>query len=781
VKKFVVPTIIGIILVGIFVPSVKVFADAESDCRASGGSWNLKSTAEGGSFSVCEAKPAPPGAINGPGIMDTIGAGVDLVASPIFRGVGYIMMTLSALLLSISGALFDFVLQKTVLGLSESLGSGQNGLGTAMTATWATLRDLANIFLIFLLLYTAFRSMFQLSFANVGTTIRNIVLVALIINFMPFLTKIPIDASNIVAIGFYKSIDSTNTYTLGIADSGEVRGISGAYMRLLGIQNFYNPGILTERFGQLSATNILIMGVMSSIFFLVAAVAFLIPSFMFISRFIILVFGIVVSALAVMAAIIPGQNKHFETWMNAIVHQCIWPVLYFALTWAGLKIASSPGFLGFGGGHYLSGISTQWTDLVMNSPTSSIGLVMNYILVIGFSIGALVIAKQVAGKSLGFTAITAGIAGGAVGATAWGMRNTVGKYGKSASENNREEWSKTRSGRAKLWLANQGARSSFDMRDADTLKKIPGLGGELAILGKAGGKGGYAGAEKEKAKQRAAYAKETYGATDKEKDLESEKKGAYEKLKKVEDERIKDEKKAHMDVALAADRAELDRLREQKKEAMDTLNQERRAGVDSSQSKTDVDRLMKVIEDKRAEITDHQKKVEESAEYKAKEVYSTGTIAAQKEYLQAQTPIKAAEARINAYATRAAEGKPGIVSRHIKAGAAGAVAGGLVGTAVAGPLGTAIGAAGGFVSGVTGMKLRWKPGSKIPRGIGFEEIEESEAVVRAIKGSSKEKSKADKIIDLLKDEQKATEEAKATAAEKLETEASEGKPEEQKA
>ena len=154
------------------------------------------------------------------------------VVEGLFKAVSLLLVTISSFILIISGALFDWVVKFTVIDMAQTLGSDKP-VGQSITTAWTTLRDVANICFIFVLLFAAFKAMFQLDFGGIGTTIRNIIIVALLINFSLFFTKVVIDASNIVSVGFYNSIvTSNNDVDSGLSggafgSTGDFKGISG--------------------------------------------------------------------------------------------------------------------------------------------------------------------------------------------------------------------------------------------------------------------------------------------------------------------------------------------------------------------------------------------------------------------------------------------------------------------------------------------------------------------------------------------------------------------------
>lgn len=71
---------------------------------------------------------------------------------------------------------------------------------------WRVVRDVANIFFIFILLYLAISTALQTPGVDTRKVLVNIIIIALVINFSAVFTRIAIDASNITALTFYNLI-----------------------------------------------------------------------------------------------------------------------------------------------------------------------------------------------------------------------------------------------------------------------------------------------------------------------------------------------------------------------------------------------------------------------------------------------------------------------------------------------------------------------------------------------------------------------------------------------
>lgn len=420
------------------------------------------------------------------------------IIEPIANWIAAFLMMLSGLVLTLVGYFFDWIVKLSIIDMAKNIGNSE-GLGGSITAAWATLRDIANMFFIFVLLFAAFRAMFSLNFGNVGKTIGNIILIALLINFSLFFSKVVIDASNVVAVGFYNAIVNSNTASQTAGESSTTgagsgqRTVSEGYMRLLKLQTWHDSNILTITNG-LSADKILLVGILSSIFFLITAVILLISGVMFLARFIILIFLMILSPLAFIAFIVPGMKGKFDEWWHALVDQSFFAPVFFAMTWVVFRIASNS--------QKLMGVPDTSNDTYIQSvlvnPGSFFAIILNYTIILGFAVAALIFAKKMAtsgATAFAFKGITGAIGAVGVGGAAFAGRQTVGRAASRLEKSQRFQRlaaSNPKTIGALYSGTKKAARGSFDVRQSDILKKTPVLGKELDVLGTSTrGQGGF--------------------------------------------------------------------------------------------------------------------------------------------------------------------------------------------------------------------------------------------------------------------------------------------------
>ncbi len=409
------------------------------------------------------------------------------------------------LLTAMGGLLLNGAVFHTVVEMKSNYDK-ITGIGEA----WKVIRDVANMSFIFILLYSAIRTILGVGEDN-KKLIVNIVIVAILINFSLFFTKIIIDASNLLALTFYDAmVPGAAARGLGGA------GLSNAFMDALNIQSLYELGAK----GTVTPGSIITVGLMGSIMLLITAFIFFAVAIMFVIRYVVLIIVLVLSPLAFVTQILPkgaGLSKYNDKWWDALLGQAFFAPVYFMMTWITLRILG--GITSALDGGKLGDIARvgMATDVTsVNGWNGFFESFLNFAIVIVFLIASIVLAKEWANKASeakGLTKWAMGMAGGAtLGAAGWAGRNTVGRGMQAIGES--EYLKRTRAsmvekgglygaiGGAGVRLAQARAKkvgaSSFDIRGT-------GLGGTLDA-GKAQ-KGGYEADRKAANKQAEEYAK----------------------------------------------------------------------------------------------------------------------------------------------------------------------------------------------------------------------------------------------------------------------------------
>lgn len=357
----------------------------------------------------------------GPGFWDNLTP--TCIAESIAGFIGTVMLRISSWILWGSGVFLNASVTWTILKFAE-ITKAMSSINDA----WTTMRDLSNMFFIFTLLYIAIRMILNLG-GSTQSLIRNLILAALFINFSLFIVNVVIDASNIVATNFYCSIVVCDGNASGVNYAD--KGLSNEVVSQLKLPSVYSGGgdfhdpsaqFQHQAPGNTSPiTNpvtLLIVGIMGSIVMVVAAVIFFTAAGMLFKRFIVLIFLMIFSPLAFLGLILPKIPT--STFWQRLWSETMYAPAFFIITWVAFKILRGAHILNImAGGN--GNASTDWASSISSGLSATmIPLIINFVIVIGFLIFALVAAQKLGGS----TPKVWNTIGGFVG------RHTFGRAGK---------------------------------------------------------------------------------------------------------------------------------------------------------------------------------------------------------------------------------------------------------------------------------------------------------------------------------------------------------------
>lgn len=309
--------------------------------------------------------------------------------------LGDFFLTISARILAISGMLLNSAMDIT-LHISDIVNAP--GIGNTIDSIWRTIRDFSSIFFIFLLLYGSISTILGIE-GNLAPKklIPRIILVGLLINFSLFFTRIVIDVSNVVSLGFYSAITPNDQVTnIGVgpldiyASDG---GISNVFMQTLGIATIYDPQGVAKTKENFKYQTIAVKFLGATVI-LVAAASFFAISMMLIVRIVILLLLMAFSPLYFIGLILPKTQELSSKWMSNLMSQALFPPVYLALIYVALKIMEGTNFLFKPGTGSFSDVFTGGT---------SIGVVFKFLIAIVLINYALIVAAKTMGASGKFT------------------------------------------------------------------------------------------------------------------------------------------------------------------------------------------------------------------------------------------------------------------------------------------------------------------------------------------------------------------------------------------
>ena len=340
---------------------------------------------------------------------------------------------------------FDFA-------VSLSLNSAAYAL-TFVSTGWTTARDIANMAFLFILIYIAFIIMFEADTTGTVQMLAAVVVVALLVNFSFFFTRLVIDAGNILSIQFYNAIQAdpisttsglagaAATATTYLGQSGNTKDLTGSIMGMLNLQGlFNNTSFQVFTSGQSGLSGFLTTLIASSFLYIAAgimlwllAVAFFTNGIKFLVRIVVLWFLIIASPLAFVARAVKPLEGYYYQWQKLLISHAFYPVafmfIFLILTNFATQLSGNNSqnliqgiFGGISAGSTTGGSYIATIGVAIANVSIRLGFVI-IVLYLGFEA-----AKQI--SVMGAKAAEKGgnwFGGKMLAFPAWGLRNTAGR------------------------------------------------------------------------------------------------------------------------------------------------------------------------------------------------------------------------------------------------------------------------------------------------------------------------------------------------------------------
>lgn len=296
-----------------------------------------------------------------------------------------IVLTVTSWTLYAGGLIFGEIINLSVLKMGTFVES------EGVNAAWRTFRDLANMVFIFVLLWIAINTILGTGGVDMRKMVARVVIVALLLNFSLFFTKLAVDASNILTIGFYNQIIQTDCRD----QTGNVANVGDAFACKLGVASFYSPENLktinaATGGGWNAVMKNVVMAVMGSIFFVITAFIFFAAAIMFIMRFITIIFLLILSPLAFVAMALP-KDKYSGDWVGKLIKNCLFAPAFMAMAWAVLQISDAVARDATG----VTSLAAAVIGDANGQPLPGAGAaLLNYAILIALIMGCLVVANE---------------------------------------------------------------------------------------------------------------------------------------------------------------------------------------------------------------------------------------------------------------------------------------------------------------------------------------------------------------------------------------------------
>ncbi len=390
------------------------------------------------------------------------------------RVVQFFFITLPSLLTTISARMFDFLAGLTL--------SSEMYKFDFIGNIWVIVRDFSNIAFILVLLYAAFQMILGLGHSETKKLIAGVVVMALMVNFSLFFTRVVVDSGNILGLIFYNRIIVDGAPEDPIADPGatkvQEKSISRAIANRFDITKVLNAGsfktettasgtgtlgaagagcaagafllgvgcvggaVVGGLFGYLflgseTLTNesyLSIMGIMVAygLILYMLAYSFLVAAFSFLARMLTLIMLMVVSPFAFVSYAVPGLKKigkvGFDSWLSSLLSASFMGAVFMFILYVVTTIMKADIFTQISKKDLLTTNPVGWLVVVF------VPSIMICMLLLAGTKYAKKASGEITGVVINGAKVLAGLAvGGAALGTAGILRGTVGAVMKKSS------------------------------------------------------------------------------------------------------------------------------------------------------------------------------------------------------------------------------------------------------------------------------------------------------------------------------------------------------------
>ncbi len=334
---------------------------------------------------------------------------------------------------------------------------------SAIEVGWTAVRDLSNMFFIFVLLFIAIQTILGMGSSNTKRWVASLIIAALLINFSLFFTRVVVDAGNVLAVGFWNKL----TIKAGAREGQSATSFFMEGFRVqTAVQTTKNDAgaevLANDKYTQ---AQVYLGGALVQF---VAGYVFLAGAIMMIIRSVTIMILMIASPFAFLGFALPKGGGFASQWLSKLIAATFMaPAFIFMLYIDSLIIRGAEITK-------IIGADKSSLALAFGGVGSNFPIIYNFILMIILLLAALKVAHAVGG-SIGTSsgdwakkAIGQGSAMGFAGAAIAG-RQSVGRFGRSIMQN--EKWVKEQN---KI-VAKAG------MKDAKFMDKVRARGANLQL------------------------------------------------------------------------------------------------------------------------------------------------------------------------------------------------------------------------------------------------------------------------------------------------------------
>ena len=401
----------------------------EAECRAykpAGTVTEARWTSDAGEVVVIQEKVPDPASGNTP---TDYSLGCSLwPSSPnlpaCIAGIFYTFWSVSASVAELGGHFLDFFVYYSTNSDSYKNPFVEKG--------WGAVRDVANVFFIIVLLFVAIKMVLSLDDHGNKKLIGAVIVVALVINFSLFATKVVIDSSNILAKVFYNNITVENK--TGGATSGSI----GEKSISIGLIKKFNPQVIVQegdydakgkQAGKVGPGQFIFITLMLLIITIYTAYVFFSVALLFVARVVSLWLSMIFSPFAFLSFAVPFDMSGLghKKWLDKLLKNAFLAPLFIFFLYIIVMFTD-----------FLPSVAQQSANVTGDWMQKLMTVVIPFAILMMLLHRAKSLAEEYSGE-MGNAVMSAGkllgglaVGGGALGLAAAG-RGTVGAFMKGAS------------------------------------------------------------------------------------------------------------------------------------------------------------------------------------------------------------------------------------------------------------------------------------------------------------------------------------------------------------
>ena len=317
-----------------------------------------------GVFSISNSAHAAGGFLS----LDNIGASV---VGWIFYQISYLAGLVTGVLVALGTALAGYFLDLNQTILQDRF----------VQVGWTTLRDLANLGFVFVIIVIALATIVRYKEYGVQKLLPRLIAAAILINFSLSIAGVVIDFSNTATRFFLSRVGNGNPHEFASSIAGTLNP-----QAFLAAQE--EPTLPTDQPGILETMLSGILDLVFTIIFsLVIALAMFAFAFMFLARYLILAFLLVVLPIVILFSVIPFLKGMWSKWVDHFIRWVFFaPAAAFFMYLAILTSTAYRNGVEGAGLTSIANMSSSLQNIIRNGMTG--------VILVGLIIGGLIVAQK---------------------------------------------------------------------------------------------------------------------------------------------------------------------------------------------------------------------------------------------------------------------------------------------------------------------------------------------------------------------------------------------------